>query len=82
LYIYLGDETLVNAKDIIAIIDKESIASSTNMSKFHDHQAEASFHQKQESIKSIIVTTDTIYYSPLATSTLKKRTQKLSVQEF
>ncbi|MBB6445406.1 extracellular matrix regulator RemB [Bacillus benzoevorans] len=82
MYIYLGDETLVDTKDIIAIIDKESIQSSTNMDKFHHHQAEASFHQKQESIKSIIVTTERIYYSPLATSTLKKRTQKLSVQEF
>jgi len=83
LYIYLGDETLVNTKDIVAIIDKVSFQSSSeNMETFHHHQAKAAFHQKQESIKSIIVTTERIYYSPLASSTLKKRTQKLSVQEF
>ena len=34
MYIHLGDETLIKAKDIIAIIDKESCTSSTNMDTF------------------------------------------------
>nr|WP_295972451.1 extracellular matrix/biofilm biosynthesis regulator RemA family protein [uncultured Bacillus sp.] len=81
MYIYLGDETLVNTRDIIAILDKESTAFSTDMDNFHHHQPETSFHQKKDSVKSVIVTSERIYYSPLATGTLKKRT-KIAAQEF
>lgn len=79
MYLYLGDDILVKTQDIIAIIDKESTESSTIMENFHHHQTETSFHERQEFAKSIIVTTERIYYSPLVTSTLKKRTQKLSI---
>ncbi len=79
MYLYLGDDILVKTRDIIAIIDKKSIKSSTIMENFHHHRTDTSFYERQELAKSIIVTTEQIYYSPLATSTLKKRTQKLSI---
>ncbi len=75
MYIHLGDEILIKAKDIIAIIDKESCTSSTNMDSFLHEFKDSSGYLTKKTFKSIIVTNDHIYFSPLASGTLKKRTQ-------
>jgi extracellular matrix regulatory protein B len=75
VYIHLGDEMLIKAKDIIAIIDKESCASSTIMDSFLHEFKDSSGYLTKKTFKSIIVTNDHIYFSPLASGTLKKRTQ-------
>jgi extracellular matrix regulatory protein B len=75
VYIHLGDKTLIKTKDIIAIIDKESCNSSTNMDVFFRQFQESPNSLKEKSFKSIIVTNDHIYFSPLSSGTLKKRTK-------
>ena len=75
MYIHLGDKTLIKTTDVVAIIDKESCTSSTNMDEFFRQFKESPASLKKKSFKSIIVTNDHIYFSPLASGTLKKRTK-------
>lgn len=82
MYIHFGEETVLKARDIIAIIDKESIHSSTEMENFFQQYEDDATQRVKGTFKSIIITTEHIYFSPLASSTLKKRTQKWSVSGF
>jgi extracellular matrix regulatory protein B len=75
LYIHLGDEMIVKTRDIIAIIDKESYISSNDMDGIIHHLKNDSGPLAKGSFKSIIVTNDQIYFSPLSSGTLKKRSQ-------
>lgn len=82
MYVHVGEDILVRTKDIIAIIDKESVNSSQSVKEFLDRHDQHVFNLAKGSFKSIVITTDKVYFSPLASGTLKKRSSKLSVQEF
>ncbi|ALC88507.1 hypothetical protein AM500_00905 [Bacillus sp. FJAT-18017] len=67
MYIHIGEDHMVRASEIIAIIDKDSAVvpetgKSINLSK--------------GSFKSVVITEKNVYLSPLASSTLKKRSYK------
>lgn len=81
MYLNIGGDVLIAIKDIIAIIDKKSIEASTNREDFLYHQANSPSEKQRtdKRMKSVIVTTERIYYSPLAAGTLKKRATKLSL---
>lgn len=82
MYLHVGEEVLVRTKDIIAILDIDSTSTSPFMEEFIARQEQQVVHLAKGTVKSIVVTGNHIYYSPLASGTLKKRSQKLSVQEF
>lgn len=83
MYIHLGNEMVVNDKDIIGIFDLETTTISKHSRKF----LEASEKQKQvinvsyELPKSFIVTENNgnkkVYISQISTSTLEKRSKIL-----
>ncbi|PLR80650.1 MULTISPECIES: extracellular matrix regulator RemB [Bacillus] len=81
MYLHVGEDILVRTKDIIAILDKESI-NSPDMGEFLQQKGENVMNLSKGPFKSIVITDERIYYSPLASGTLKKRSQKLSVHEF
>jgi extracellular matrix regulatory protein B len=82
LYLHIGEDTLVRTSEIIAILDKESTGFSDVLEEFLTRQNLDVVHLSKKQYKSIVITTEQVYYSPLAAGTLKKRSQKLSVQEF
>ncbi|HAQ08779.1 MAG TPA: DUF370 domain-containing protein [Bacillus bacterium] len=82
MYLHVGEEVLVRTKDIISILDIESANSSPFMEEFITRQSQPIVHLTKGAVTSIVVTGSHIYYSPLASGTLKKRSLKLSVQEF
>ncbi len=82
MYLHVGEEVLVRTRDIIAILDVESASSSPFMEEFIARQSQQVVRLAKGTAKSIVITGNYIYYSPLASGTLKKRSQKLSVQEF
>jgi extracellular matrix regulatory protein B len=82
MYLHVGEDVLVRTKDIIAILDIDSASSSPFMEEFIARQDQQIVQLTKGTVKSIVVTGNHIYYSPLASGTLKKRSQKLSVQEF
>ncbi|MBD7939572.1 MULTISPECIES: extracellular matrix regulator RemB [Cytobacillus] len=79
MYIHIGEDVLIRAKDLVAIIDKESVGSSINAEEFLQRDDTSYTNLAKGVYKSVVITTDHIYYSPLASSTLKKRTRKLIV---
>jgi extracellular matrix regulatory protein B len=82
MYLHIGEETLIRTNEIIAIIDRESAGSSPIFEEFLGHREDAVVNLSKSQYKSIVITRNQVYYSPLAAGTLKKRSQKLSVQEF
>ena len=73
MYVHIGEETLVRAVDIVAIISKESVVSSSQMNEFLNHDRAEVVDLSKGGYKSIVVTKDRIYYSPLSSGTLKRR---------
>lgn len=81
MYLHIGDDILVHTDEIVAILDKKLLDSSPILAEFLQQKAEVTLHLAKKSIKSIVVTTKHVYYSPLASVTLKKRSQQHFVVE-
>lgn len=79
MYIHLGGEKVIRTSQIVAILDV-SIEQASMFSR--QFAADAQNNRKAEMIgeeapKSIVVTEERVYYSPISTATLKKRTRYL-----
>jgi hypothetical protein len=75
MYIHLGGERVIRSSELIAIFDI-SIEKSSKISKqFVNHVKEEKtlVNIGEEDPKSIVVTKDTVFYSPISSTTLKKR---------
>ncbi|WP_150272599.1 extracellular matrix regulator RemB [Paenibacillus tepidiphilus] len=79
MYIHLGGEKVIRSSELIAIFDI-SIEKSSKVSKqfmVHSQQDKRLERIGDEEAKSIIVTKNTVYYSPISSSTLQKRARTL-----
>jgi extracellular matrix regulatory protein B len=79
MYIHLGGEKIIRTSQLVAIFDISIEQSSKLSRQFVVH---AQKNKEVESIgeeepKSIVVTENKVYYSPISTSTLKKRAHYL-----
>jgi hypothetical protein len=79
MYLHIGEDILVNTDEIVAILDKKLLESSPIHAEFLQQKADITLHLAKNSVKSIVVTTKHVYYSPLASVTLKKRSQQYSI---
>jgi hypothetical protein len=78
MFIHLGGEKIIRGTELIAIFDV-SIESSSKISKgFVNHALKEKQTESigEEEPKSIVVTVDKVYYSPISSTTLKKRAQQ------
>jgi len=79
VYIHLGGEKIIRTSQLIAIFDI-SIEQSSKLSRqfvLHAQKNKEVETIGEEDPKSIVVTEHKVYYSPISTSTLKKRTRNL-----
>jgi len=80
MFLHLGNDVLVELKDVISIIDIEKNKSVIN-SEFIETAKEEGFVRiiSKDEIKSVIITEiknrSTIFLSPITSSTLHKRTR-------
>lgn len=75
MYIHLGGEKVIRSSELVAIFDI-SIEKSSKLSKQflnHGQKAKLVVTIGEEEPKSIVLTKHTIFYSPISSSTLKKR---------
>lgn len=75
MYIHVGGEKIVRTSEIVAIFDI-TIESSSKLSKQFMTGAQKRKQIEdigEEEAKSIVVTTNKVIYSPISSSTLKKR---------
>lgn len=82
MYIHIGEDINISAKDIISILDKESANSSTLIEEFLHHHQDKLINLSKNPFKSVVITNDQVYLSPIASGTLKKRSNQISIQEF
>jgi extracellular matrix regulatory protein B len=82
VYIHIGEDLNIRAKDIIMIIDKGSVNSSDAISDFLKHHEEKLINLSKNPFKSVVVTQDKVYLSPIASGTLKKRSNQMYFQEY
>ncbi|CAN7144854.1 extracellular matrix regulator RemB [Paenibacillus qinlingensis] len=79
MFIHLGGEKIIRASELIAIFDI-SIEKSSKISKQFIQQALKDKRTEQigeEDCKSLVVTKSKVYYSPISSTTLKKRANQL-----
>ncbi len=73
LFIYIGNNHVVESKYIISILDVQLERTSSKLQKLvDDFKQQDKLYGEEESAKSIVITDDVLYYSPLSTLTLKK----------
>jgi hypothetical protein len=73
LFIHLGDDVIVNTRDVIAILNRQLLSSSPIVSEFMENQKGEIIILSDGKAKSVVVTDHQIYLSSLAPNTLKKR---------
>ena len=78
MFIHLGEDIVISANDLVAILDQQILKSSSIVNEFLDSQKHHVVGLTSGVAKSVVITIDKIYYSPLASSTLKKRAQLIS----
>jgi hypothetical protein len=79
MFIHLGGEKIIRATELIAIFDL-SMEKTSKISKQFISQAEKEKKIEmigEEDSKSLVVTINKVYYSPISSSTLKKRANQL-----
>lgn len=81
MYIHIGEDLTVRLKDIIAIVDRQSSDSSLLIEDFFKkHEAKVN-NLAKKSFKSVVITENQIFLSPYSSSTLKKRSNFINMQE-
>ena len=75
MFIHIGGDIVVRAKNVIAILDVNNPKRLPKNHYFLDkgQNEENMVKIASEETKSIIITDDKIYYSPISSLTLKKR---------
>lgn len=81
MYIHIGEDLNIRAKDIIAILDKGCVNSSQLIDEFLQRHTEKLINLSKNPFKSVVITYDKIYLSPIASGTLKKRSNQKNIQE-
>lgn len=83
MFIHIGGDVVIQAKDVIAILNTDVKDSPTITKEFLNGQIEDEatvVHTTNDTIKSIVLTNHHIYLSPISSLTLKKRLE--AVTEF
>jgi hypothetical protein len=79
MFIHLGSDKIIRASELIAIFDL-TIEKSSKISKQFILQAKKDKRIEvigEEECKSLVVTLNKVYYSPISSTTLKKRANQL-----
>ncbi|GAA4724535.1 extracellular matrix regulator RemB [Brevibacillus fulvus] len=85
MFIHIGGDTVVSAKDVIAILDHQSVKASQSNLRFLEDEKKIKHvvENSLEETKSYVITKNAIYCSPISCHTLKRRAQiKNSLDQF
>ncbi|HLR61195.1 MAG TPA: extracellular matrix/biofilm biosynthesis regulator RemA family protein [Lentibacillus sp.] len=79
MFIHIGNDNVIQSKDVISIIDHSVVTSSGIMEKMMENATKQhTLFGPTDEIKSVVITRENIYYSALSVSTLKKRASMIS----
>jgi hypothetical protein len=77
MFVHLGADVVIPTKEIVAIIDISLVQTSEITAEFYQMQADEDFLRdiSDGSKKSLVITSRTIYISPISPLTLKSRAE-------
>lgn len=80
MFVHLGGDLVIKAQRIIAILDHESGETSSENRAFMKENEEQGLTQNvtADPAKSIVVTEDTVYLSPISSHTLRRRAENMT----
>ncbi|SDI57685.1 extracellular matrix regulator RemB [Alteribacillus bidgolensis] len=79
MFIHLGGDTVIRSKDVVAILDQDTHDSSSITKQFlSSHKNRDVIEISKELTKSVVVTIDRVYLSPISSLTLRRRAQVVS----
>ncbi|CAM4203324.1 extracellular matrix regulator RemB [Lederbergia lenta] len=81
MYVHIGDDIMIRSREIIAMLEKDTVQISEDMQKIFTEKKDRLVKLTSGSYKSIIFTGTQIYLSPIAVGTLKKRLIKSTSYE-
>ncbi len=81
LFIPIGEDYVIELNEVIAMIDHQLLLSSTIIQEMIQNQRKDKkiIEISNGSTKSIVITRDQIYFSPLSVATLKKRSSMTNI---
>lgn len=85
MFIHIGGDTVVSTKEVITIIDHQSVKTSKITRKFiqDERKTKVLVEEDMEETKSYVITKNAIYCSPISSLTLKRRAQFMnSLEQF
>lgn len=79
MFIHIGNDNVIQSKDVVTIIDRNVVTSSGVMEEMMENtrKQEIVFGPTDEA-KSVVITSEEIYFSSLSVPTLKKRASMIS----
>jgi hypothetical protein len=83
LFLHLGEDIVLQTKDVVAIIDCHIVDESVILKEFIDVNTQKNniIHISDGSVKSIVITGSKVYFSPMTAVTLKRRSEYMSELE-
>lgn len=73
MYLHVGEDVMVRTDEIIAILDKETVNDSVSIKEFLQSNDLDTVNLSKGAFKSLVITDQRIFLSPLASNTLNKR---------
>lgn len=74
MFIHLGNDHVIQSKSIITIIEQSVISSSSIMEEMIDNlRKKSKVYGPIRNAKSVVITSESVYFSSLSVPTLKKR---------
>lgn len=77
MYVHVGGETVIRASEMISILDYHHVEQGETLQAFLEHftkRKQVIWIADQQTTKSIVVTDEFIYLSPISSLTLQRRT--------
>lgn len=71
MYIHIGGDSVVYARDVVAILDVRTVSAADSTKDFLQKSAMVS--NSETEVKSFVVTLEKVYGSPISSLTLKRR---------
>ncbi|TRM11063.1 DUF370 domain-containing protein [Lentibacillus cibarius] len=79
MFIHIGNDHVIREEDVVLIIDRNMITSSVIMEELMDNaNVKQKVYGPSDEAKSVIITTEQIYYSSLSVAALEKRAGMVS----
>ncbi|MCP3032235.1 DUF370 domain-containing protein [Halobacillus sp. A1] len=80
MFIHIGDDHVIQSKDVVSIVDHSLLSSSSIIEEmvFNQRKEKRVIESKESDPKAIVITKDYIYFSPLSVYTLKKRANMMT----